>query len=584
MSTSDSPPDSAWPLSTFNGQATTRQQSGPTEFDRLWHGFMTARATLGLVLLLLQTGLWLIGQNSNTPLIAVSLAYFVLATGERLWDKPRLLGNQFNWRWLSIIGLDLIAFSLLQWLQGGSINYAPLVALPVLQASVLGTLFLAMGTASCASLMLLAHAAWLSLQANTDLTSQFVQAALIGAGCFVIALLANQVSSRLALEEQRARSNQRAAQAQRRVNELVIESLTDGILVVDNKGWVRSANPAARRMLGAQVPPVGTALNLFADPTLIGLANLVSLCFSRNDRQRHDATVLKSGQSLRRLEVGTQLTGPQDGSSDSLCVMFLQDQREIEARMRTEKLASMGRMSAAVAHEIRNPLAAIAQANDLLDEDIQDPRQRQLIRLVSQNVTRLGKIVDEVLHLAHVQPRETNTPAVGVNLLSQIRQVCQDWSNQNGTAVTTDAFEEAAQTQVIFEPEHLRRVMINLLDNAKRYASGSAGSIQVDSGGSLAKTPGTGYTESAIDSQTVCVWSDGPALEPAVEQHLFEPFFSSESRSSGLGLYICRELCVGHGATIHYQRTNRIMHSRVVEGNEFVILLRRFHSANLTSA
>ena len=575
--------DSAWPLSAFNTRPTTAQKIGPTEFDRLWHGFMTARATLGLVLLLLQTGLWLMGQNSNLPLILVSFAYFLAAAAGRLLDKPRLLGSHFNWRWISTIGLDLLAFSVLQWLQGGGINYAPLVALPVLQASVLGTLFLAMGTAAVASLLLLVHAAWLTLYGNVDITSQFVQAALIGAGCFVIALLANQVSSRLEQEEQRARLNQRAAQAQRRVNELVIESLTDGILVVDAKGWVRSANPAARKMLGAQVPPIGNALNLNADPSLGALADLAQQSFVRNDRQRHNVTILRSGRNLRRLEVGTQLAGREDDSADNLCVMFLQDQREIKARMRTEKLASMGRMSVAVAHEIRNPLAAIAQANDLLDEDVGDPKHRQLIRLIAQNATRLGKIVDEVLHLSHVQGNDNNTSSPKVNLTSHVDQICQDWSAQTGTDVTVDNRAGNAEIPALFEPEHLRRVMINLLDNAKRYASSRPAAIQVKSSTPAADFGSSTFTETSLGTAEVRVWSDGAPMDPSVEQHLFEPFFSSESRSSGLGLYICRELCDGHGATIHYQRSSRIIANHEIEGNEFVVRLRISSGATVTS-
>ena len=544
---------------------------------------MTARATLGLVLLLLQTGLWLIGQSANIPLILVSFAYFLAASAGRILDKPRLLGNHFNWRWVSTIGLDLLAFSVLQWLQGGSINYAPLVALPVLQASVLGTLFLAMGTAAGASLLLFVHAAWLTLYRDVDITAQFVQAALIGAGCFVIALLANQVSSRLAQEEQRARLNQRAAQAQRRVNELVIESLTDGILVVDVNGWVRSANPAARAMLGAQVPPMGNALNLKADPALEVLAELAQQSFARNDLHRHDVTILRSGRNFRRLEVGTQLAGLQDDSAESLCVMFLQDQREIEARMRTEKLASMGRMSAAVAHEIRNPLAAIAQANDLLEEDVDDPKHRQLIRLIAQNASRLGKIVDEVLHLAHVQGQDNKTTQSKVDLASQVEQVCQDWGSQHGMEVPVLQNTPGVEAQARFEPEHLRRVMINLLDNAKRYASARKGAIQVACGIAPATVDQARRVTPPPRRCEVRVWSDGAPLDASVEQHLFEPFFSSESRSSGLGLYICRELCEGHGATIHYQRSARIIDGQTIDGNEFVVQLRMANDSALTS-
>lgn len=119
-------------------------------------------------------------------------------------------------------------------------------------------------------------------------------------------------------------------------------------------------------------------------------------------------------------------------------------------------------------------------------------------------------------------------------------------------------------THVRFESEHLRRVLINLLDNAQRYASQAADSIQVSTG------------QQAGRRAFVSVWSDGQPMDQSVERHLFEPFFSSESRSSGLGLYICRELCERHGATIVHQRSTRPRGNRSVEGNEFLV---SFHDA-----
>jgi two-component system sensor histidine kinase PilS (NtrC family) len=115
----------------------------------------------------------------------------------------------------------------------------------------------------------------------------------------------------------------------------------------------------------------------------------------------------------------------------------------------------------------------------------------------------------------------------------------------------------------VFDPEHLRRVLVNLLDNARRYASRQSESIQV-----------SGH-ETPVARVLLGVWSDGPPMEQSVERHLFEPFFSSESRSSGLGLYICRELCEGHGATIAYQRSKRTARGLAMEGNEFFVSFRQ---------
>jgi two-component system sensor histidine kinase PilS (NtrC family) len=111
---------------------------------------------------------------------------------------------------------------------------------------------------------------------------------------------------------------------------------------------------------------------------------------------------------------------------------------------------------------------------------------------------------------------------------------------------------------VPFEADHLRRVLINLLDNASRYASALPASIRV-------------LTQRVGRESSLRVWSDGPPLEVTVRQHLFEPFFSSESRSSGLGLYICRELCERHGAQIGYRRGSG-PGAAPRQGNEFFVV------------
>ena len=541
---------------------------GPGEFERLWRGFMTARMTLGLMLLLLQVTLWALGQSANTTLIFICGGYFAATLAVRLYARPRQLGRSFDPQWASTIGADVVTFAILQFLQGGNINYAPLLALPVLLASVLGSLPLALGTAAGVSLLLLSHSAWLSVHGGIDPAAHFAQSALTGVGCFVIALLSNQLSTRLANEEQRSRRSRLAVQVQRQVNELVIESLTDGILVVDARGLVRAANPAARHLLGSERSRKDASFDLNSETAWKPLAELARLSFTRTDLRRSDIAIHYPGQGLRRLQVRTRLTGGQSGGEESLCVMFLQDQREMEARMRTEKLASMGRMSAAVAHEIRNPLAAIAQANALLGEDLAEPRHLQLTQMVAQNANRLGKIVDEVLNISRVQTRDNATPGQSLALCELAGRIARDWCLQTGSEHMVDVHLMSPDFLVAFEPEHLRRVMINLLDNARRYASGCAGAIQVS-------------TSLNPNGQSVLgIWSDGLPLEQSVERHLFEPFFSSESRSSGLGLYICRELCEGHGANIAYHRASRNVDSLAKDGNEFRVTFRTARSAD----
>lgn len=534
------------------------------EFKRLWLGFMTARVILGLVLLLLQATLYTLGQAPNVWLALLCGAYFTATLMVRVAPRPRRMGHTFDQSWLSSIGVDVLVFTALHLLHGSSINYTPLYALPVLQAAVLGSLTLAMGTAAGVTLLLLVHSTWQALRGPGDATPFFIQAALTGAGSFVIAFLAHQLSARLASEQQRARRSQHAMRIQQQVNDLVIEALTDGILVVDVRGTVHAANPAARHMLQADDRPIRhTPFSLADEPGWQALAELAFQVFTgRGDFHHADIGIEHLEQGNRRMRVRTRMTTAHWGESEILCVMFLQDLREMEARMRTEKLASMGRMSAAVAHEIRNPLAAIAQANALLEEEIQEPRHMRLTQMIRQNAKRLDRIVDDVLNISRAGKQATAFESRVLELTPYVQRIGQDWAQQAGNSAMLALHLAPQPLPVHFDPEHLRRVLVNLLDNARRYARQLPDAIQVH-----ARADASGQA-------LLAVWSDGPPMEPSVEQHLFEPFFSSESRSSGLGLYICRELCEGHGAAIGYHRARRIARDTLMDGNEFFITLR----------
>lgn len=530
--------------------------SGPGSFGRLWHVFMTARVAIAAVLVFLQAFIYALGNITNRWSIAICIAYLCATLAVRLWSRPKPPGSTFDAQWVLTIGVDVIAFSTLNFLQSGGINYTPLFALPVLLASILGPILLAFGTAASVTLLLLADAWWNSLQGLGDANARFLQSGLSGSGFFLVALLANHLALRLAREEQLAKRSQSAARMQTQVNELVIEALADGVLVVDVNGIVRSANPASRRLLAAGDTVRSAPFILATEAAWQPLAELTHRTFAAQSPQESDVSLDNAGGHTRRLHVRTRLAASPNGSHESLCVMFLEDLREMEARVRTEKMAAMGRMSAAVAHEIRNPLAAISQANALLEEDLQDPGQRRLTAMVRQNAQRLARIVDEVLNISRAQAQLPSPQTTTLPLDNTVRKITSDWAEQTAASGRTRITAGSDNAVVIFEPEHLRRLMINLLDNALRYASDSAGAIEV---ATQAVAPG---------QSRLSVWSDGQPLEQTVQSHLFEPFFSSESRSSGLGLYICRELCERYGAMIGYQRVQR----EGTEGNEFFVM------------
>ncbi|HVO08524.1 MAG TPA: ATP-binding protein, partial [Burkholderiaceae bacterium] len=375
-----------------------------------------------------------------------------------------------------------------------------------------------------------------------------MQAGLAGIGVFMIALLAGEFSGRLVREEMAARGSLEIARQQAQLNRLVIEEMTDGVLVVDRRARVRAANPAARALLvpsGMADPAPFPLHSLDAWATLQAAIERAFEQGSWPESAREVRLMFDDGQS-RTLQVRARFTRRRSFDADGappeeFCVVFLEDLRTVQSRSRQEKLAAMGRVSAGIAHEIRNPLAAIAQANALLLEDVLSTEQHHLARMVADNVDRLKRIVDDVMEAAPGGAAEQRV----LDACATARSVCTDWARTvqlplgAGSRLQLDL--PAGSLGVTFDPDHLRRVLVNLLDNAHRYASDTPGAIRVQL-----------FADDERDV-VLAVASDGAAIAADVERHLFEPFFSTRSRGTGLGLYICRELCVRHGASIEFR-------------------------------
>ena len=533
-----------------------------TPFLRLWTGFLTARVMVALALLALQLLGLALNQQGEPALLATSFGYLVATAALRILARHAPPNPQPGIQWLPSIGVDILLVSSLQWLQqSGAMNFTPLFGLPILMAGVLGTLTLALGTTAGVTLLLLAWAWWLGEQSGADNTQRYLQTALTGTGYFIVAYLVHQLATRLTSEQQVAHRSQMDARTQTAVSALVIQHVADGVLVLDRAGLVRLANPAALQLLGseaqARVPFV-----LADAPAWKPLAELAHHAFVRAQPQTADLSILHESQSPMGLRVRAWLTAGAAEDGEPLCVMFLHDLREMEARLRTEKLAAMGRMSAAVAHEIRNPLAAITQANELLDEELTDPGHKRLSHMVRQNAERLVRITEDVLDIARVQHQISHSASTTLALDAMVLQAWQDWQSHDPARRRAQLVLGAGAAQVEFDPEHLRRVLVNLLDNALRYMGPEPDSLYIT-------TRATAGGKAGLQ-----VWSDGAPLDKSVERHLFEPFFSSESRSSGLGLYICRELCQRHGASIGYQRITRHLARGPVPGNAFTVTFR----------
>ncbi len=541
--------------------------TGSSTFHRIFRAFLSARAALGLALILTLALAGFFGASPGRGVLIGSFVYAVLAVAVWLVPPmsvverrgPAVLSRR---QWLACIGVDIASFMALHALSPTSnLNYVALLVLPVLMAGVLTPRVQALATAAAVVLLLLGNA-WLGLLAGGEATSLLSQVGLAGSGLLVITLLASELATRLAREESSARDSLELARQQAQLNRLVIEEMQDGVLVVDRAGRVRAANPAARRLLARRGTGKPAPFQLRGVEAWGDLVKTV-------ERGFHEAVWPEAGRDVvlhfqqgatRTLRVRIRFTrGADEPSAEELCVLLLEDVRSLQARMRQEKLAAMGRVSAGIAHEIRNPLAAIGQANALLSEDAETPQQQQLTRMVADNVKRLKRIVDDVMQVA--PGGAVGAEAIDVNC--EVAAVCADWARSNSIELGEGSVLKIELPQqplaAVFEVEHLRRLLINLLDNARLHATDLPSAVHVRLVG--------------LDDATVqlSISSDGAIIPEDVERYLFEPFFSTRSRGTGLGLYICRQLCDQHGASIDY----RLRPPSESNRNDFFVNMRR---------
>ena len=540
----------------------------PAARQRIFRIFLGARAAVGTAVALGQALIGALFGAWSLPMLGIGIAYAVSAVAVWAWGPavaPRPTGTPWGLpRWLlaATVGVDIAAFAgLLALSPVGGPNYGALLVMPVLMAGVFMPRRSGFAVAAMLTLGLLLASA-LGSGGGMDLAASLAQAGLAGSGLFVVVLLATELSARLEREERSARGSLERARQEAQLNRLVIDEMRDGVMVVDRAGWVRRANPAARALIAAAGAGPQPPFQLRHVPAWVDLVSMIDTAFRQGQLTDSalDATLSFEAGHRRILRVRPRFTRQQSGRErEDLCVLFLEDLRDVQARSRQEKLAAMGRVSAGIAHEIRNPLSAIAQANALLAEDAQDAAQQRLSRMVAENVERLKRIVDDVLEAAPAAASDCEP----IDATALVAAVVQDWAQ---TARVRVAFDGVVQLEVPqralgvhFDADHLRRVLVNLLENAHRHATGKTGGIRVRL-----------YESGPVDAALLVV-NDGEAISPDVERHLFEPFFSTRSRGSGLGLYICRELCERYGARIDYRQRGGPDGPR----NEFHVVMRR---------
>lgn len=359
---------------------------------------------------------------------------------------------------------------------------------------------------------------------------EFLQAALLSLGFYATAWLAHMLARHAVASEQLAVERGIDLENLAQVNELVIQDMQDGVIVVDKDGHIRSRNAQADQLLGQ--PPV-------AHQEMLPLEKYLPVLAERLRRWQDDP--FSSFDPLRVPSTNGQVRArfvPVGAGREQGTVIFIEDLSQLQSQAQQIKLAALGRLTANIAHEIRNPLSAISHATELLQEEpSQSETESKLLRIIFDNTKRLDRLVQEVLQLNRRDRAQLDEIHPAQFLSDFIAEFCQ--SEQ--IPVTAFSMEIDSERTLCFDRMHLNQVIWNLCRNAWRHCRRQDGSIR------LCVSPA--YLENMMQIDVI---DDGPGVDAAIQPQLFEPFFTTESKGTGLGLYIAREVCEANSATLDY--------------------------------
>jgi len=317
------------------------------------------------------------------------------------------------------------------------------------------------------------------------------------------------------------------------VNELIIRRMRTGVLVVDADNHIKLANEAASLLLGDGGDGQG------ADGKGVSLLHAAPELARRLQRWRNGWQTDETPMQFTPDQPEVQPRFARLLADSETSLIFLDDATVVSRRAESLTLAALGRFSASLAHEIRNPLAAINYAVQLLEESQQvTDGDRRLLQIIHQQCQRTNGIVESVLGLAR---RERATPE-HVDLNAFVRRFVDDY--QQTLSIETDTLETiigAKPVPALVDPRHLQQVVTVLVQNALNYGRlpGESARIRV-------------RVFNAEGRPTIDVMDRGPGIPEAVAAQLFRPFFTTSEHGTGLGLYIARELCRANQATLEY--------------------------------
>ncbi len=468
------------------------------------------------------------GARQYRLFASTSLLYFVLVgvSVVLVQSQRRRLGLSLQLAFQ--MSTDILLVALLTYLGGNAQNnFGMLLLVSLAFGAMVSRGRITWFYAALASIvMLLEHG--LAVLIRDASVASFFQVGMLSASYFAISALSQTLTRYAKANEKLAMLRGVDLSNMAEANRLMIQDMPDGVLVVDERGGVRQFNPGAERLLGYTFP-VGGLVSLAQCSPLI---EALFAGWRQNKALGNEVLRLPFTQLMVRVRF---LPIERDGFWGAIVV--LEDMQRTQEQAQQVKLAALGRLTANIAHEVRNPLSSISYATELLREGNPDAAQERLLKIILDNTSRLNRIVQDVMQVNRRDRVQAEMIDLYVRLPLFIDELCL------AEKISREVFvlNVPAHCQARFDRGHFEQVLWNLCRNALRYSQRQVASVALSA--------------FQVDDGRVCleVQDDGAGVRADALQKLFEPFSTTDASGTGLGLYIARELCEANGARIEYR-------------------------------
>lgn len=453
-----------------------------------------------------------------------------------------------------------IAFiiSLMHAQQDGISGIGLLLIVTIASASLISEGRLALFYAAIATIGILLEQSYSLISALKDMVN-YSSAVMLSLSCFATAWLAYSLAKRVQQSELLASQRGLDVKNMVQINALITHEMQDGVLVVDQYLNIKHHNIQSKRLLGFDAED-GDAENWHEKSLALVSAEIAEMIrqWMHEENESSDAippNILKLNRLSRELRL--RLLPVAENRSQG-AVIFIEDWSQMQTQAHQVKLAALGRLTANIAHEIRNPLSAISHANQLLqEEEDSNPANKRMLQIIADNVQRLDQIIKDVLELNRRD--RTNQEMIPLeNFMTDFyTQFCAV------EKIPAHCFKLSLQntdTVIAFDRRHLNQILWNLCKNGWRHSTNGENSLKL-----------TVSNSSKMQDVQIEISDDGEGIPENVRNHLFEPFFTTEKSGTGLGLYIARELAAANGAKLQLKTSVQPSSN----GSQFIMYIKK---------